>query len=239
VLPLKDDIPTRTVPFVTVGLIVADALVFLYQLSLGLTDDPAAARAAQAFVFEFGLIPCRLTATCAAPAEFPHPVVTIFTSMFMHGGFFHIFGNMLYLWIFGNNVEDTLGHARFVGFYLASGVTAALAQTLVGPSSTIPMIGASGAVSGVLGAYLLLFPHASVLTLLTFGFFIRIVRIPALFVLGFWIVVQLLNGVITFGASAATGEPQGGVAWFAHIGGFLAGMAFLYVLRPRERSRYR
>ncbi len=238
-LPLKDDVPTRTVPFVTVGIIAVDVLVFLYQVSLQLPSDPGAARASQAFVFEFGLIPCRLTGACRVPGDFPHPVVTVFTSMFMHGGFFHIFGNMLYLWIFGNNVEDTLGHGRFLGFYLASGVAAALAQTLVGPSSAIPMIGASGAVSGVLGAYLLLFPRASVLTLITFGFFIRIVRIPALFVLGFWIVVQLLNGVITFGAAAATGEPQGGVAWFAHIGGFLAGMALLYALRPRRLGRYR
>ncbi|MBI4587650.1 MAG: rhomboid family intramembrane serine protease [Candidatus Rokubacteria bacterium] len=238
-LPLKDDIPTRTVPFVTIGLIAADVLVFLYQVSLQLPGDPEAGQAFQAFVFEFGLTPCRLTGACAVPGDFPHPVVTIFTSMFMHGGFFHIFGNMLYLWIFGNNVEDTLGHGRFLGFYLASGVAAALAQTLVGPSSAVPMIGASGAVSGVLGAYLRLFPHASVLTLITFGFFIRIVRVPALIVLGFWIVVQLLNGIITFGTTAATGEPQGGVAWFAHIGGFLAGIALLYALRPRRPLRYR
>lgn len=236
-LPLKDDIPTRTVPFVTIGLIALNVLVFLYQLSLELGDDPAARQAAQALVFEFGLTPCRLAGLCEAPGDFPSPVVTIFSSMFMHGGLFHIFGNMLYLWIFGNNVEDTLGHGRFLGFYLASGVAAALTQTLIGPSSTIPMIGASGAVSGVLGAYLLLFPRASVLTLLVFGFFIRIVRIPALIVLGFWIVVQFLNGLITFGASAAGGEPQGGVAFFAHIGGFLAGMVLLRVLRLRRPLR--
>jgi membrane associated rhomboid family serine protease len=144
---------------------------------------------------------------------------------------------MLYLWIFGNNVEDTLGHGRFVAFYLASGVAAALGQTLMGPSATTPMVGASGAVSGVLGAYLFLFPYASVLTLIVFGFFIRIVRVPALIVLGFWIVVQFLNGLITFGASVAGGEPQGGVAWFAHIGGFLAGIALLYALRPRRPLR--
>src|SRR3989304_1340605 len=166
-LPLKDDIPTRTVPFVTIGIIAANMLVFLYQASLQLGDDPAASRAAEAFIFEFGLIPCRLTGACEVPAGMPSPLATIFTSMFMHGGFFHIFGNMLYLWIFGNNVEDTLGHGGFLGFYL----------------------GAGGAVSGVLGAYLLLFPYASVLTLIVFGFFIRIVRIPALIVLGFWIVV--------------------------------------------------
>src|SRR3990172_5358840 len=218
-LPLKDDIPTRTVPFVTIGIIAANMLVFLYQASLQLGDDPAATRAAQAFIFEFGLIPCRLTGACEVPAGAPSPLATIFTSMFMHGGFVHIFGNMLYLWIFGNNVEDTLGHGRFLGFYLGSGVAAAGAQTLMGPSATTPMVGASSAVSGVLGAYLLLFPYASVL---------------ALIVLGFWIVVQFLNGHIPFGASVAGGRPEGGVAWFAHIGGFLAGIALLYALRPRR-----
>ena len=237
-LPLKDDIPTRTVPFFTIGLIALNILVFLYQLLLEVGEDPGAGRAAQLFVFEFGLIPCRLTGACPAAGDFPSPVATIFTSMFMHGGLFHIFGNMLYLWIFGNNVEDTLGHGRFLGFYLASGVAAALAQTLMDPSSSVPMIGASGAVSGVLGAYLFLFPRASVLTLLIFGFFIRIVRIPALIVLGFWIVVQFLNGIVTFGGSAGSGEPQGGVAFFAHIGGFLAGIALLYALRPRRPVRY-
>jgi membrane associated rhomboid family serine protease len=231
-LPLKDDIPTHSVPVITVGLIAANVLAFVYQLSLELAPDPTAAKAAQAFVLEFGLIPCRLTGGCAAPDAFPHPLVTVFTSMFLHGGLFHIFGNMLYLWIFGNNVEDTLGHGRFLGFYLAAGVAAALAQTAVGPGSRIPMIGASGAVSGVLGAYLVLYPHASVLTLVTFGFFIRIVRIPAMIVLGFWIVVQLLNGLVTFGAG-----DRGGVAWFAHIGGFVAGILLLWVLRPRGRVR--
>ena len=231
-IPLKDDVPTRTFPVVTVGLIIANALAFLYQLSLHATDDPAALRAAQAFVFEFGLIPCRLTGSCVAPSEFPLPALTIFTSMFLHGGLFHVAGNMLYLWIFGNNVEDTLGHGRFLLFYLLSGVAAALAQTAIDPASRIPMIGASGAVSGVLGAYLLLFPYASVLTLVVFGFFIRVVRIPAMIVLGFWIVVQFLNGLITFGS----GE-QGGVAWFAHIGGFLAGLGLLYVLRAGRPRR--
>ncbi len=241
--PLKDDIPTRTVPFVTVGLMALNILVFLYQLSLELGAEPAARGATEAFVFEFGLIPCRLSGArpgvggCPGLGDFPSPVLTIFTSMFLHGGLFHIFGNMLYLWIFGNNVEDTLGHGRFLGFYLAAGVAAALSQTLISPSSSIPMIGASGAVSGVLGAYLLLFPHASVLTLLFFGFFIRIVRIPALIVLGFWIVIQFLSGIITFG-STVTGEPQGGVAFFAHIGGFLAGIVLLLALKPRRPLRF-
>ncbi|MFQ5828224.1 MAG: rhomboid family intramembrane serine protease [Candidatus Methylomirabilia bacterium] len=231
-LPLKDDIPTKFFPLVTVGLIAANILAFLYQLSLQATDDPHALRAAQVFVLEFGVIPCRLTGSCAAPADFPHPVLTIFTSMFLHGGLFHVFGNMLYLWIFGNNVEDTLGRGRFVAFYLLSGVAAALAQTAVGPSSHTPMVGASGAVSGVLAAYLVLYPRARILTLIMFGFFIRLVRVPALVVLGFWIIVQTLNGVITFGSG-----DEGGVAWFAHIGGFVAGLGLLAVLRPRRARR--
>jgi len=231
-LPLKDDIPTRTFPVVTVGLIAVNVLAFLYQLSLEATSDPGAVRAAQAFVFEFGLIPCRLTGACPAPGDFLSPALTIFTSMFLHGGLFHIAGNMLYLWIFGNNVEDTLGHGRFLVFYLLAGLAAALAQTAVGPSSRVPMIGASGAVSGVLGAYLVLFPYATVLTLVTFGFFIRIVRIPAMIVLGFWIVVQLLNGLVTFGAG-----DRGGVAWFAHIGGFVAGLGLLAFFRPHRSRR--
>ena len=233
-IPLKDDIPARTTPFVTVLLIALNVVVFLYQASLGLDQE---SRAAEAFVFEFGVIPCRLSGACAVPLDFPSPIATVFTSMFMHGGVLHIGGNMLYLWIFGNNVEDTLGHGRFLLFYVLSGAAAALGQTAVNPDSAIPMIGASGAVSGVLGAYLLLFPYATILTLFMFGFFIRFIRVPAVIVLGFWIVLQLINGYITYSA-AVMGRPEaGGVAWFAHIGGFLAGMVLLFLLRPRRRAR--
>jgi rhomboid family protein len=144
---------------------------------------------------------------------------------------------MLYLWIFGDNVEDTLGHGRFLFFYLVSGVAAAVGQTLVSPMSSVPMIGASGAVSGVLGAYLLLFPHATILTLVTFGFFFKFLHVPALIVLGFWIVLQLLSGYITVSAQAMGRGETGGVAWFAHIGGFLAGMVLLFLLRPRQSRR--
>jgi membrane associated rhomboid family serine protease len=233
-LPLRDDTPTQSTPIVTIALIAANLVAFLYQMSLGLSADPEAARAAQELVFEFGTIPCRLTGECQVPAGHAAPGVTVVTSMFLHGGLFHIGGNMLYLWIFGNNVEDTLGHGRYAIFYLLSGVAAALAQTAANPASEIPMIGASGAVSGVLGAYLILHPYARVLTLITIGIFIRFVHVPALVVLGFWIVVQLLNGLLTF---ADSGGAMGGVAWFAHIGGFLAGMALLFVFRPRRRAR--
>jgi rhomboid family protein len=228
--PLKDDLPTRTTPVITVGLIVLNALAFVYQVLLQVGELGEGAGAAQAFVMEFGLIPCRVTGACAVASDLPSPALTVFSSMFLHGGFFHIAGNMLYLWIFGNNVEDTLGHGRFTAFYLASGIGAAAAQILAGPDSQVPMIGASGAISGVLGAYVVLFPHASVLTLVIFGFFWRVVRIPAVLVLGFWMVVQILNGLGSFGAG-------GGVAWFAHIGGFVAGMGLLLLLRPRPTGR--
>jgi membrane associated rhomboid family serine protease len=237
VIPLRDDVPSRATPVVTIGLIALNVVAFVYQLSLGIDTGGPGAGAAEAFVTEFGLVPCRLTGGCLAPDDFPSPAVTIFTSMFLHGGLFHIAGNMLYLWIFGDNVEDTLGHARFLLFYLASGTAAALGQAFLSPVSRVPMIGASGAVSGVLGAYLLLFPYATVLTLVTFGFFIRVVRIPALLVLGFWIVVQLVNGYFTYSASSAGRGESGGVAWFAHIGGFLAGMLLLFLLRPRQSAR--
>jgi membrane associated rhomboid family serine protease len=172
-----------------------------------------------------------------APEDFPSPMLTMFTSMFLHGGLFHIGGNMLYLWIFGDNVEDTLGHGRFLIFYLLSGVAAALCQAMLNPGSRVPMVGASGAISGVLGAYLVLFPYATVLTLVTFGFFIRFLHVPALIVLGFWIVVQLLNGYFTFSAQALGRGESGGVAWFAHIGGFVGGMVLLFLFRPRRSSR--
>ena len=233
-IPLKDDVPSRTVPFVTLALVGLNVAVFLYQLSLQLGPEPGAHRAAEDFVREFGLTPCRLSGDCRVPIDAPQPMLTVLTSMFLHGGFLHLGGNMLYLWIFGDNVEDTLGHMRFALLYLASGIGAALAQTLVNPAAGVPMVGASGAVSGVLGAYLLLFPYASVLTLVTFGFFWRFIHMPALVVLGLWILLQFLSGYLSLGAP---GDAGGGVAFFAHIGGFFVGMALLFVLRPRSGRR--
>jgi len=233
-IPLKDDVPSRTVPFITLALVGLNVLVFFYQLSLQMGLEHGALRAAEDFVREFGVVPCRLTGQCRAPDDGPQPVLTVFTSMFLHGGLLHLAGNMLYLWIFGNNVEDTLGHARFLVFYLASGFAAAVAQTLVNPASEVPMVGASGAVSGVLGAYFLLFPHATVLTLVTFGFFWRFIHLPAVVVLGLWIALQFLSGYLTL---SAAGGAEGGVAFFAHIGGFVVGMALLFVLRPRWSRR--
>jgi len=223
-IPLKDNIPSHRAPIVTIGLIVINALVYLNQMRL----PP---KAAMRFVYYYGLIPIEIV---GGDLVVPHPVpiyATIFTSMFVHGGLFHLAGNMLYLWIFGDNVEDRMGRFRFLIFYFLSGLAAAAAQIFSSPNSKIPMVGASGAVSGVLGAYFLLYPHSRVTTLITLGWFIRLVEIPALVVLGFWIVVQLLSGLLTLGVQA------GGVAWFAHIGGFVAGLIMAYPLK-RRTSRW-
>jgi membrane associated rhomboid family serine protease len=223
-LPIKDDIPTASIPFVTIGLIVANGLVFFHQITMDFA-------ASQRFIFQWGAIPYQIThgEVLHALPLIPLPL-TVFSSMFLHGGFLHLFGNMLYLWIFGNNIEDTLGHFRFFLFYLMSGLFAGVVQIFSDPNSTMPMIGASGAVAGVLGAYLLFFPGARVLTLVFFFIFLKVIRIPALIILGLWFFIQLLN-------ASAGGE--GSVAWFAHIGGFLAGLIFVKIFQPRPAKRRR
>jgi membrane associated rhomboid family serine protease len=220
-IPLHDDNPTRITPFITVALITACILAFFWQLSLG--------ESRQAGVVAFGFIPAVFFDHGRLPPglDIVPAWTTIFSSMFLHGGWMHLIGNMLYLWIFGNNIEDSMGHGRFVLFYLACGVAAALVQALPNPESTIPMIGASGAISGVLGAYLLLFPHAKILVLIPLGFYITTVRLPAGIVLLFWFVLQIINNLL------ASGQ-QGGVAWGAHIGGFIAGMLLIPVLKYRR-----
>ncbi|HUU46862.1 MAG TPA: rhomboid family intramembrane serine protease [Acidobacteriota bacterium] len=220
--PLKDDNPTTRRPYLTVTLIVVNVLVHFYQVAQG-------AAGATRFVAQFGMIPAELTSgiEMTPTAAFP-PTLTIFTSMFLHAGFLHLAGNMLYLWIFGNNIEDRLGPVRFLAFYLLSGVFAVLLFTLTGPNSQVPLIGASGAVAGVLGAYVLHYPRARVLTLVFFGWFVRLVWIPAFLVLGIWFVMQLL---FAWGSTGAGQE--GGVAYMAHVGGFLFGMAGGWVFRRR------
>ncbi len=220
--PLHDDNPTETTPILTVALIVICVLVFLWQISLSEQDQIRA-------VYSFGVVPAVLfdhkqlaPQLALIPAE-----AAVFTSMFMHGGWMHLIGNMLFLWIFGNNIEDALGRARFIVFYFACGIAAALTQSLADTQSTIPMIGASGAISGVLGAYLLLYPHARVLVLIPLGFFLYNARLPAMLVLGLWFVMQLVNQLLT--------PPGGaGVAFLAHIGGFVAGMALLPGMKRRK-----
>ena len=223
-IPLRDDNPTRTTPFLNYGLILACVLAFLWQMSLG--------RNAQASIFALGLIPDVLLGGAHLP---PHLAIvpawaTVFTSMFLHGGLLHLAGNMLYLWIFGDNIEDRLGHSRYVVFYLLCGAVAACAQTLINGDSTVPMVGASGAISGVLGAYLLLFPRAHVLVLVPLGIFSQLVRLPAMLVLGLWFAMQLLSEWLSgAGASGA------GVAFRAHIGGFVAGMVLLPLFLLHKR----
>ncbi|MGD8593403.1 MAG: rhomboid family intramembrane serine protease [Gammaproteobacteria bacterium] len=212
--PLHDDNPTRIVPVVTVTIIVTCVLVFIWQISLGQQFERA--------IYSFGAIPSVVFGIKALPAELEivPPWTTVLTSMFMHGGWMHLIGNMLYFWIFGNNVEDAMGHVRFVIFYMLCGMAAFLAQSLPAPQSVIPMVGASGAISGVLGAYLLLYPHARVLVAIPLGFFIYTTRLAAGWVLAFWFVLQIIS-------SALTGAGEGGVAFGAHIGGFVAGMVLI------------
>ncbi len=221
-IPLKDDLPTQHFPWVTITLIVANIAVFLHELSLGPQVE-------QVF-FRYGAIPFELMHGIAV-GDRPFPIgATVLTSMFVHGGFFHVGGNMLYLWIFGNNIEDVMGHRRFIVFYLLCGAIAAYSHAYIAPDSKLPMVGASGAVSGILGAYLLLFPRAKVLTLVPLFIFIQIIRIPAVFVLGFWIVAQVFNGFL---------GNQSGIAWFAHIGGFIAGMVLIFFFRKAQPRRRR
>jgi membrane associated rhomboid family serine protease len=221
--PYKDDNPTKSFPSVTIGIIVLNIVVFILQV-LSSGDG-------QRIVFAYGAIPHNIVSLESTQPI--HPFLTILTSMFMHGGLFHIFGNMLYLWIFGNNIEDRLGHFRFIIFYFFCGIIAAFSHTLAAADSNVPMIGASGAVSGVLGAYLLLFPYARVHTVIFLGFFVQTVQIPALIVIGFWAIIQIVNGLITQGLLN-----QGGVAWFAHVGGFVAGLVTIKLWLPRRSNTW-
>jgi membrane associated rhomboid family serine protease len=211
-IPLRDVIPTRTWPVVTVGLIVLNALVFLHEQTLG-------RQALELFVREWGLV----------PVDFAWDRVV--TSMFLHGGWAHVGGNMLYLWIFGDNVEDRVGHGRYIVFYLGCGAIAAFIQTLFNPDSNIPMIGASGAISGVLGAYIVMFPHSRVLTLIPIFVFIEFVEIPAFVLLGIWFLMQLVSGVGSLGL-----QDVGGVAFWAHAAGFIAGVAAIGLFKRPERQ---
>lgn len=219
-IPLRDDNPSSTRPVVTVALLAAVALVFLWQLWLG-------PRVGEAMIYALGLIPGVLLGRHELPTELAivPPTATILTSMFMHGGWLHLLGNMLYLWIYGDNVEDAMGHGRFLLFYVLCGIAAALTQALPAPHSTVPMIGASGAISGVLGAYLLLFPRARVLVLIPLGFFLYTVRWPASIVLIAWFALQFLSNALSAGGAG------GGVAFRAHLGGFVAGMVLVAFFR--------
>ncbi|MDA8157424.1 MAG: rhomboid family intramembrane serine protease [Actinomycetota bacterium] len=220
-IPYKADNPRVTTPFVTWLLIAANVIVFIIELN--------ASKGIQWIANNYGAIPYNLvTLSSAQPVG---PITSIFTSMFIHGGFLHIAGNMLYLWIFGTNIEDRMGHLRFLVFYLIAGVIAAYANAIAVPDSGLPMVGASGAISGVLGAYLLLFPRAQVYTILFLGFFVQVIRLPALIVIGFWAIIQFASGIFS------RLGPGGGIAYFAHIGGFLFGLFTVKLWIPAGRRR--
>jgi membrane associated rhomboid family serine protease len=217
-VPLRDENPTRTTPYVTYGLIAANIVMFIVELSIGSTQ-------LDQFFHLFAIVPQELTASfngviVGQPIAEP---LTLITSQFLHAGFMHVGFNMLFLWIFGNNIEDELGHINFVLFYLVCGVLAALAQWYFDPQSTIPSLGASGAIAGVMGAYILKFPKVRVLTLIPLGIFFYTIRIPAFFFLGFWFVQQAFSGISMLEVQTSIGMDSGGVAYWAHAGGFIFG----------------
>ena len=220
-IPLRDDTPTVIKPVVTISIIAACTLAFLWQISHG-------DRGQQLIAYALGLVPAVLLAGKQLPPQLAlvPPAATVVTSMFLHGSWMHLIGNMLYLWIFGNNVEEAMGHVRFIVFYLLCGVAAAMAQSLPDPESTIPMIGASGALSGVLGAYLMLHPHARVLVAIPLGFYVHLTYLPALWMLGIWFLLQLASSLVV-------SSKEGGVAWYAHIGGFVAGLLLVPLFKRR------
>jgi membrane associated rhomboid family serine protease len=219
-IPLRDLNPARRVPIMTLVLIGLNALVFLYEQSLSVNG-------LQRLIVQYGAVPARFTDGVITASD----GLTLLTSMFLHGGWLHIIGNMLYLWIFGNNIEDRLGPIRFVVFYLLTGVAAGVLQIVIDPTSRTPMIGASGAIAGVLGGYIVLYPRARVITLVFIFFFVQVVSIPAVILLGWWFLIQLFNGVLSLGDYAS-----GGVAFFAHVGGFVAGVILIRVFTLGRRS---
>jgi membrane associated rhomboid family serine protease len=214
VIPLRDVIPSRTTPVVTIALIALNVLVFIHELLL----SPSALRQ---FYFTAGLV----------PASFSW--IAVVTSMFVHGGYVHIGGNLLTLWIFGDNVEDRMGHLRFLAFYLVAGSLAAIGQTWADPPSPVPIIGASGAIAGVMGAYFLLLPRSRILVLIFLFFFIDVVEVPAVFFLGFWFLMQIFGGVGQLGSSGSSED----VAFWAHLVGFVSGLIGAWLLaRPERRT---
>jgi membrane associated rhomboid family serine protease len=219
-IPLRDENPSSTTPGVTRAIIALNVAVFVYQLILGpeLTS----------FVRTYGLVPAHLTAGLEGRAPLVPALTTLLSSMFLHGGWLHLIGNMWYLWIFGDNVEDRLGHAGYLAFYLAAGLASGLLHSALQPSSTTPTVGASGAIAGVLGAYVVLYPRARVVTLFPIFFFFQIVPIAAIFYLGFWFVLQIFSGALSLAYGAS-----GGVAWWGHIGGFAFGLLVGAMARAR------
>ncbi len=226
-IPLKDDIPSETFPLVNYLLIAINFLVFFYELTL----PPLALHR---FLYTFGFVPIKFSLSLIHGYPILETILPVFTSMFLHGGWFHILGNMLFLYIFGDNVEDAMGHLRYLVFYIISGLVAALFQYIISPHAASPMIGASGAIAGVLGAYFVLYPRARILTLVFFFVFVDVIYIPAFFFLFFWFFLQILNGSASLAMAGA-----GGVAWWAHIGGFVAGVGLVPLFRKKKFVHYK
>jgi membrane associated rhomboid family serine protease len=223
-IPIRDTIPSRRTAWVTRALLVANVVLFAVELRQGRRLEP--------FLYQFGVVPSHWLVSSASDfLDWPRLFLSLLTFQFLHGGFLHLASNMLYLWIFADNVEDRLGHGRFFLLYLGGGVASAVLQILMRPHSSVPMVGASGAIAAVLGAYLLLFPTARIITLVPLWLFWETVEIPAFLFLGFWFLLQWAQGVMTIGQVADVG----GVAFWAHIGGFLSGIAGILALRPRRR----
>lgn len=221
--PLYDENPTRVTPYFTYGLIGMNVLVFLHEVSLSNL-------ALNQFFSEYAVVPQELT------TNFAGEWITLFTSQFLHGGWWHLISNMLFLWVFGNNIEDRLGHFKYLIFYLACGALAALSQWFIGMNSAIPSLGASGAISGVLGAYIIRFPHARITTLIFLGFFVTTISVPALVVIGIFFIQNVISGLASLQAAANMSVQTGGVAYWAHIGGFVFGaiLAPLFGLFRRD-----
>ena len=219
-IPIRDRNPSGTFPYVTIGIIVINVLIFLYELSLG--------SGLAEFIMKFGVVPLKVSYySQASDLTFINTFFPFISSMFLHGGFIHLIGNMWFLWIFGDNIEDKLGHFRFIAFYLLCGIIASSVHVFFNSQSNVPCVGASGAIAGVLGAYMVTFPRARVVTIVPLFVFIQVMELPAIVVLGFWFVIQFFNGAATITASTS----GAGVAWWAHIGGFAAGVIILYIMR--------
>ena len=232
-IPIRDRNPSGTFPYVTIGIIVVNVFVFIIELSLGPRLD--------VFVMKYGVVPLKVRYYSQIPdLTFMNTFSPFLTSMFLHGGFIHLIGNMWYLWIFGDNIEDRLGHFKYLCFYIICGIIASTVHVFFNSQSDVPCIGASGAIAGVLGAYMITFPRARVVTILPLWFILQIIELPAYIVLGFWFVIQFFNGAVSITTSAS----GGGVAWWAHIGGFISGIFIFYILRilyggAQKRYRYR
>lgn len=224
-IPIRDELPTRRFPAVTVSIIGVNVIVFFFQTLFGLSSEQ--------FFFRVGLIPALLWGKTELLGRNVAPFFSLFTSQFVHYNFFHLFFNMLYLWIFGNNVEDVLGHFHFLLFYLSCGFMAGIIHALVFPNSLLPTVGASGAIAGVMGGYLVFFPYAKVIVMVFWGFFVQFLRIPASLLLGLWIILQVLSGFFSMVSSN-----YGGVAWFAHLGGFIVGVLWSKIVSIRFYQKF-